>query len=139
MKKLLLLLLVACDDATMLVVDNGYSNATKVDRVWWSETLVPDVVAAGAESPAYRTVVGEDFAYAVIDRGGGFIPVRTSARFASERGSTLHILVSPSTVIGDCASGTVLTQGEADVITQSIFPAEFAGVTYDAATCTTTK
>jgi hypothetical protein len=132
-----LLLLLACDDPTMVVVDNAYADGvTRVDKVWWSETLIPDVVSPGAESPAYRTVPANDYAYALIDRGAGPIPVRTATAIAIDHGATLHIQISQTTVEGDCASGTLLSQPVASFITQSIFPGEFAGVTYDPATCT---
>ena len=52
-----------------------------------------------------------------------------------DRGQTLHIVVSPDAMIGDCAAGKPLSQADADFITGSIFPGAFAGVRYDAARC----
>jgi hypothetical protein len=39
---------------------------------------------------------------------------------------------------GNCATGSALTQSQADVITQLVFPSIFQGLQYDAATCRTT-
>ncbi len=63
-------------------------------------------------------------------------PVRSKGELTAQRGDTLLIPIAPSSIEGDCDSGAPLTQDQADFITQRIFPAEFAGVTYDAATCT---
>src|SRR6185437_7362470 len=71
MKKLLLfLLLLACDDPALVLVDDGYPDATRVDAVWWRETLVPDAVEPGASSPAYRATTGADYAYFLLERNG---------------------------------------------------------------------
>ncbi len=135
MKKLLLLVLLACDDPTMMIVDNTYADGTAIDATWWSETYVPDVIAPGTSSPTYRTIPSEDYAYAVIDRGGELIAVRTKDKLTSERGATLHVTFAATSTVGDCATGETLTQAEADLVTQSIFPDIFANTTYDAATC----
>lgn len=129
------LLALACDSPALVVVDNAYPAGTRVDEVWWRETLVPDVVDPGGESPAYRAAAGADFAYAVLERDGARLVVRTTAALSVERGETLHVVLAPDTVVGDCATGAPLTQAEADGITESIFPGAFAGATYDAATC----
>lgn len=138
MKKLALVVLVlgllGCDDATMLVVDNGYADSTVVDALWWSETYVPDGVSAGHESPAYRTVPGDDIAYVVLERDGRVFVAETAKPVSVERQDTLHITISPTTLVGDCATST-LTQAQADFITQRIFPTRFEGAIYDAATC----
>jgi hypothetical protein len=54
------------------------------------------------------------------------------------RGDTLNIQVSDSTFDGNCAAGKPLSQADADQITQEIFPDEFAGMRYEARTCTLT-
>ena len=137
MKKLALalpVLLLGCDDATMVVVDNAYTDSTIVDAVWWSETYVPDRVPAGQESPAYRTVPGSAIAYVVLERDGNVFVAETASPVSVERQDTLHVSISPATIVGDCATST-LTQAQADFITQSIFPGRFEGAIYDAATC----
>jgi hypothetical protein len=140
MKRLLLLLLCACDDATTIVVDNAYTDDTIIDEVWWSQTLVPDAVAAGGESPAYRTTPGQGTAYLVAERGGQVFVARTAIPLGVNRSAELHVVISPQNIVGDCeATNARLTQPEADFITQSIFPGHFAGAVYDAATCKTFK
>jgi hypothetical protein len=64
--------------------------------------------------------------------------VKSSAKLAVTRGSTLTIGVSDATFVGRCAAGTALSQDDADFITQRIFPGDFAAVTYDAKTCAAT-
>ncbi len=141
MKKLLLCIFVlGCDDATTIVVDNAYTDQTLVDEVWWSQTLVPDQVAPGGESPVYRTTPALETAYVVAERGGNVFVARTTTPLGVDRSAELHVVISPDTIVGDCAtSNSRLTQPEADFITQSIFPGRFAGAVYDAATCKTFK
>jgi hypothetical protein len=141
MKKLALILsLCACDDATTIVVDNAYTDQTLVDEVWWSQTLVPDQVAPGGESPVYRTTPALETAYVVAERGGNVFVARTTTPLGVDRSAELHVVISPDKIVGDCATSTArLTQPEADFITQSIFPGRFAGAVYDAATCKTFK
>ena len=141
MKRLLFLLaMCACDDATTIAVDNAYADDTIVDEVWWSQTLVPDQVAPGGESPVYRTTPALETAYLVAERGGNVFVARTIIPLGVERGAELHVVISPSNIVGDCATSSArLTQPEADFITQRIFPGRFAGTVYDAATCKTFK
>ena len=135
MKKLLLLLLLSCDAPATIVVDDAYTDDTIVEQAWWLETLVPDQVAPGGESPAYRALPGQDFTYLVLSRGGHTFVARTSLALGVDRGEELHVVVSPETIVGDCATRARLTQAEADFITQRVFPVRFAGTIYDAATC----
>jgi hypothetical protein len=139
----------ACDteDATMVVADDDYAPGTTVYKVWWLTTLMPDAVAPGAEGQPERTVPGSDTAYAVLAPGWDpmssappqrLVFVKSAAPLAVARGDTLHVHVSADAFVGDCAAGKPLSQDDADFITQRIFPAEIAGMTYDAATCTAT-
>jgi hypothetical protein len=138
MKRVLLLLVMCgCDDATTIVVDNAYKDDTVVDEVWWSQTLVPDQVAPGGESPAYRTTPALETAYVVAERGGNVFVARTAMPLGVERSAELHVVISPENIVGDCATNARLTQPEADFITERIFPGRFAGAVYDAATCKT--
>jgi hypothetical protein len=140
MKRILFLLLVCCDDATTIVVDNAYTDDTIVDEVWWSQTLVPDQVTPGGESPVYRTTPANETAYVVAERGGNVFVARTTTPLGVDRSAELHVVISPEKIVGDCATSNArLTQPEADFITQSIFPGRFAGAVYDAATCKTFK
>lgn len=149
-------LLSACEtsDATQAVFDNQYpvTDAAAVGSVviykgWWSVAELRDPVAAGSESDPLRVVKGTDYAYALLaidwDPASGttpemLLPVRTNAKLTADRGDTLHIGISDLTVLGNCLTGKPLSQEDADFITQRIFPGEFAGQGYDAATCTVT-
>jgi hypothetical protein len=115
-----------------------------VYKVWWVTTLMPDAVAPGGEGQVQRTVPGAGVAYAVLapgwdPRSGSaptrFLAAKATLSLAASQGKTLHIHVSDSTFDGNCAAGEALSQDDADFVTQRIFPAEFAGQAYDAATC----
>jgi hypothetical protein len=145
-----------CDteDPTMVVVDDDYatvpdggdpSSAVTVYKVWWLTSLMPDPVAPGDEGKAERAVAGRDYAYAVLAPGwspssgsppGKLVFARSAAPLAATRGDTLHVHVSDAAFVGNCAAGKPLAQSDADFIARQIFPAELAGLAYDAATCT---
>jgi hypothetical protein len=147
-------LLSACEtsDPTQAVFDNEYPASDAGSRAsvtlyrgWWSVAQQTEPVLAGAESDPLRVVKGSDFAYALLAPGwdpesgtlpATLLPVRTKEKLSVARGDTLRIAISDATVLGNCATGSPLTQTDADVITQRIFPAEFAGQSYDAAACT---
>jgi hypothetical protein len=147
-------LLPACEtsDATQAVFDNEYpvsdagaSASVTLYRGWWSVAQLSEPVLAGAESDPLRVVQGSDYAYALLAPGwdpesgsppATLLPVRTSAKLSVARGDTLRITISDATAVGNCAAGLPLSQADADFITQRIFPGEFAGQSYDAASCT---
>jgi hypothetical protein len=68
-----------------------------------------------------------------------FIVLQSRDGFAVNLGDTLHIPVDDTTFAGNCTAGSVLTQAQADFITQLVFPSTFRSFHYDAATCTTTQ
>jgi hypothetical protein len=121
----------------------GFHGIT-VYRAWWETTLFRAPVAPGQKSDVERTVPGSARAYAVLAVGWdpslpgvplALIPVQSNSELIAARGDTLRVVVSDETFIGRCGGSKPLTQEEADLITQSIFPDEFAGVRYDASTC----
>jgi hypothetical protein len=141
------------EDPTMVVADNLYappdggdrSKEISVFKVWWVTSMMPDPVAPGGEGEAERTVPSTDFAYAVLAVGWDpsiataptrLIPARSSVKLTAARGDTLHVDISDATFLGNCAAGKPLSQDDAELITTRIFPGEFEGVAYDAATCT---
>ena len=147
----------ACDTETptTAVVDDAYpaidggDPATQivVYKTWWQTTVFLDPVLPGAESQAQRTVPASDYAYVLLAPGWDpasttppavLVPVRSNDKLAVARGDTLHITVSDATFTGNCAAGKPLAQSDVDFITQSIFPGDFATVTYDAKTCMAT-
>lgn len=137
----------ACDspDPTFAVIDNQAQMA--VYEGWWSVTLFSVPVPAGAVGDPERAVTSTETAYALLapawDPTSGtppttLIPVMSAQELHAAHGDTLHIVVSDATMLGNCAAGKPLSQEQADIITQSIFPGPFTGKTYDAATCVTT-
>ncbi|HEX4341581.1 MAG TPA: hypothetical protein VH062_36980 [Polyangiaceae bacterium] len=128
--------------------DGAPSAQLVVYRVWYSTTYFGDPVLPGAESDEQRIVPGSDTAYAVLASGWepsspatarSFVALRSKHALSVARGDVLSIAVSDSTFTGRCDDSSPLTQTQADFITTRIFPGEFAGVHYDAATCTTTS
>ena len=149
-------LALGCDDTeTTAVVDNGYpttsdggfdpAKSITIYRAWWLVTVFTDPIAAGAASDSHRVVSGSDAAYVILapgwDPNSGepptvLIPAKTNGAISVSKGDVLHITVDDAHVAGNCAAGHPLAQADADFITQNIFPGDFAGTTYDAATCT---
>jgi hypothetical protein len=144
----------ACDtaDPSLAVLDNAYPVAAEpaaqitVYKGWWSVTEFPEPVSAGASSEDERVIPASDYAYLLLAPGWDpqstlppvqLIAVRSKSKLSVRRGDRLQIVVSDDTVDGHCGPGVALSQEDADVITQRIFPGDFAGVTYDAASCTT--
>ena len=143
-----LAMLAACDteDASKAVVDNGYPQ-TVVYRAWWVATYFPEPVSGGQASTEQRSVPATDFAYAVLAPDwdparstppARFVVVRSKAPLSVARGDTLHITIDDQTFTGNCAANQPLSQDEAELITQRIFPGELGNVRYDAKTCTST-
>jgi hypothetical protein len=137
----------ACDDtASTVMVENAYP-ATTVYQTWWATTLLADPVAPGGSSAVERTVPRDDFAYALLAPGWApgsaarpatLIAARSTGTLSVARGALLRIAVSDDTFIGNCAAGKPLDADSAQLIVDRIFPGDFAGATYDPATCTTT-
>jgi hypothetical protein len=116
-------------------------------KVWWVTSLLSGPVAPGTEGQPERTVPNSDFACAVLapgwDPSSGkapttFIPAMSATKLSAARGDTVHIHVSDGTFVGNCLAGKPLSQDDADLITQRIFPGEFRGDVFDAKTCTAT-
>ena len=142
---LLLLGLIGCDTPTVGVVENHFSDDTAVYRVWWETTIFLDPLAPGEASDLERIVPASDRLYAILAPGWDItsstpppklLPVRSAEALTAIRGTTLHLVLDANAVVGDCAAGKPLTEDEAELITQRIFPGSFLGGSYDAKTCT---
>lgn len=139
---------VACETSapTHAVVDNDYTveQDVTVYKAWWSVASIREHVSPGSESAPVRVVENTDYAFALLARGWdpeagaplALIPVHTRSPVTATRGETLHIHISPETVLGDCELGEPLSQGDANFIVNRLFPGDFTGLQYDAATCT---
>ena len=142
-----------CDHAdTFVVLDNDYPAASPrpliVYRAFWQAVPFPDAVAPGASSEPQSTVAASpNTAYVLLAPGWdpngptppiSFVVLQSKNGFGVNLYDTLHLPVDDASFVGNCASGSFLSQVQADFITQRIFPDAFASFRYDAATCTTT-
>jgi hypothetical protein len=146
---LLALLITACPPQTLVVIKNEFAPSTAfvVYRAFWQAVPFNTPVAPGASSDPASTVAATDnTAYVVLAPGwdpasaappASFIVLESRSGFTVQLNHVLDIPVDDATFAGDCAAGSSLTQAEADFITQIVFPGVFAGLSYDAATCTT--
>ena len=142
-----MVVLAGCDAPTRGEVYNTFEDDTVVYKVWYQTTFFPDPLLPGERSQQERLVPSKDFAYALLapgwDPASGagpamLIPVRSSNQQSVERDGVLVLELSAKNVTGDCGHGATLSQEDADFITQRIFPGPFAGLTYNAKTCTVT-
>ena len=142
-----------CDTPhTKVVLDNHYpfSSALVIFQGQWSIASFTTPVPPGTSSdPQDAVPASANTAYVVLAPGfdpsldGGatptsFVVLQSIGGFEVHLDNTLHIPVDDTTFAGNCASGSFLTQDKADFITQRVFQNVFTGLTYHAATCTTT-
>jgi hypothetical protein len=144
--------LVACerassDDATEVVLDNAYapSSGLVVYRAVWAATSFDDPVVPGTSYSALGAYASsENAVYVVLAPDWDptshyapptFIVLKSRTGFSVHLENTLHIPVDDAHFDGNCRHGSVLTQADADFITQIVFANVFAGLKYEAATC----
>jgi hypothetical protein len=144
-------LFLACEGPATanVILNNEYpaQSGLVVYQAYWQAVLFSSPVPPGTASEAQPTVAAsENTAYVVVAPGwnpssstppSSFILLQSQGGFSVNLGSTLTIPVADSTFSGNCASGSVLSQSQANFITQLVFPRLFEGLTYDAATCAT--
>lgn len=151
--------LVACagfpDEApkTRVVLDNRYAAATSFvvyDAYWLNVSFSGQPVAPGAASDPHDAIPAsaDNTAYVLVAPGWdpssaatptSFVVLRSKAGYALALGDTLRIPIDDTGFDGNCAAQSTLSQADADFITQIVFPSDFNGLQYDAATCTTTQ
>lgn len=137
---------------TTVVLDNGYAsspNALVIYRAFWQAVRFSAPLEPGSASDPQDSVpASANPAYVVAVPGWdpdgsaaptSFVVLDSAAGFSLALDHTLDILVDDAAFIGDCAAGRHLGQAQADFITQRVFPDVFAGLHYDASTCTTTE
>ncbi|HZU85451.1 MAG TPA: hypothetical protein VE987_21115 [Polyangiaceae bacterium] len=142
-----------CDTPnTLVVLDNRYPAAAAaplvVYRAAWQAVSFTDPVPPGMSSEPQSTVAASDnTAYVLLAPGwapassttpASLVVLQSRGGFAVHLDQTLHIPVDDANFAGNCASGSLLSQAQADFVTGLVFPTDFAGLRYDAATCTTT-
>lgn len=137
---------------TNVVLENRYAPSTSlvVYDAWWLNVSfagqpVPPGIASGPQSTIPASA--DNAAYVVLAPGwdpasgappGSLVVIQSRGGYAVALGETLHIGVDDADFAGNCAAGSRLAQEQADFLTQVVFAGDFAGLQYDAATCTTT-
>jgi hypothetical protein len=148
------LLATGCDHApgATAVIDNRYPPSSTspliVYRAQFETAFFPTPVVPGASSDPQDTVpTSGDWSVVLLAPGWdaasdarptSFVVMESISQFAVQTGGTVHIPVDDSTFRGNCDAGSFLTQEEATVLIQAFFPEPFKGLSYDAASCTTT-
>jgi hypothetical protein len=142
-----------CDTPTPnVVLENRYpaaaSGALTIYRGFWQAVSFGALPAGASSAPQTTVAASDNRAYVLVAPGwdpgdGGAAPptsllvLQSRAGFSVHLNTTLHIPVDDTTFAGNCGAGSVLPQADADFVTQRVFAADFAGLTYDAATCAT--
>jgi hypothetical protein len=144
---------IGCDSPnTNVVLENDYppaaTNALVVFHAFWQAVSFTTPIPPGAASDPRSTVAASpNTAYVLLAPGWdpamsgtptSFIVLQSRAGFEVHVNDTVHIPVDDMTFAGNCAAGSFLSQEQADFITQQVFASDFAGLSYDAATCATT-
>jgi hypothetical protein len=117
-------------------------------RAAFKEVAFQTPLPPGSSSGPQPTVPASDNpAYVVLAPGWdptsssaptSFVVMQSRNGLAVRLGTTLDIPVDDTTFEGNCAAGSVIAQAQADFLTQIVFQDTFAGLKYDATTCTTT-
>jgi hypothetical protein len=140
-----------------VVVDNDYppkvANPLTVYLAYWQAVPFQEpIVPSSSSSPQPTVPTSDSTAYVALAPGWdplgsapptSLVLLRSRNGFGVHLGDTLHIPVDDSTFMGNCASGSFLSQAQADFITARIFtPTLFPGaplpLRYEASTCTAT-
>jgi hypothetical protein len=144
----------ACTEppATTVVLVNDYppsrTNSLVVFGAYWQAVSFQDPIPPGSSSTPQETVpASANTAYVVLAPGWdpgsptppiSFVILQSRNGLGVQEGDTLDIPVDDTTFMGNCASGSFLSQSQADFISQLVFPSIFAKLHYDAPTCRTT-
>jgi hypothetical protein len=144
----------ACDiPETFVVLDNNYPTDAAALLVayqasWQAVSFPAPVPPGGSSEPQSTVAASPNTAYVLLAPGwdptspappASIIVLQSRDGFGVHLGDTMHIPLSDSTFVGNCAAGSVLTQAQADFITEFVFPRAFGSLSYDAATCTVTS
>jgi len=135
--------------STFVVLDNAYpaTSGYVIYQAFWQAVSFQTPIPPGSSSDSQHTVpASANTAYVVIAPGWDptsstppttLIVLQSLQGYGVHVGNTVNIPVSDASFAGNCAAGSVLTQSQADFLTQTVFAGVFAGFRYDAATCTT--
>jgi len=144
-------LLSGCDTPhTYVVLDNNYSLSTSfvIYQAFWQSVSFPIPIRPGSSSdPQAAIPASANTAYVVLAPNWdpksstaptAFIVMQSRSGFELHLNHTLHIPVDDGNFVGNCSAGSILSQDQADLITQRVFADTFTDLRYDATTCTTT-
>jgi hypothetical protein len=137
---------------TFVVLENDYpaSSGVVIYDAYWQAVSFEDAgpLPPGSSSVPESTVpCSANTAYAILAPGWDptsntspttFVVLESKEGYGVAVGETVDIPVNDASFAGSCAAGSFLTQSQADFVTQFVFSSVFAGLRYDAATCTTT-
>ncbi len=145
-----LLAVAACDvpDTRAVLYDRfGASTDDVVFAARWENVAFTTPLAPGEASPpepAFESsgtpayvVVAPGFDLASPDPPATLLLLESKQLIGVALGAGVTIDVDDTTFTGDCNADSMLPQADADLMTERVFPALFAGRRYDAATCTT--
>jgi hypothetical protein len=138
---------------TYVALDNQYPASAAAPRVvyrayWQAVAFTTPVPPGSSSAPQTAVPASDNTAWVVLAPGWdpssslpptSFVVMQSQSGFAVHLNDTLHIPVDDAHFVGNCATGSALTETQAKFITQLVFPSVFNGLKYDAATCTTTS
>jgi hypothetical protein len=137
--------------STHVVLENNYSAASGLvvyQAVWQAVSFQAAIPPASASDPQTTISASPNTAYVVLAPGWdptSSTPPTTFVVLQSQEpgfevglNNVLYIPVDDAHFIGNCTSGSTLSQAQTNFITQIVFQGIFAGLSYSAATCTTT-
>lgn len=141
----------APQNRTDVVLTNNYptsaTTALVIYDAYWQVSFAGNPIVPGASSAALPAVpTSGDSAYVVLAPGWdpssgtsptSFIVLQSRSTYALALDGVLTIPVDDTGFEGNCAAGSLLTQEQADFLTQIVFAGDFAGFTYDPSSCTT--
>jgi hypothetical protein len=119
-----------------------------VYHAFWQAIAFQTPLPPGSSSDPQNTIpASANTAYVVLAPGWdpasstpptSFIAMQSRDGFEVHINNTLYISVNDIAFAGNCDANSFLSQNQADFITQRVFASDFAGLSYDPATCTTT-
>lgn len=141
------LAVVGCDSPmTTVTFDNDYSAQIVYRAEWQSVWFEQPILPGWSADPQPALPASPNSAYVVLAPGWdpesaspptSFVVLMSIDGFDQHLNNALHIPVDDAHFFGNCAAGSHLSREQADFITQQIFRADFVGLRYDPATCTT--
>lgn len=143
-----------CDarPVTTVTITNHYSATSTaplvVYRARWQAVTFAEPVTPGSSATAQTTVsASKNTAYVVLAPGWdpaslspprSLVVMQSRDDFEVHLDDALDILIDDANFIGNCVAGSFLSLEQADFITRLVFPADFASLRYEPATCAVT-